>query len=540
MRTVIVLILSCAVAAAEIIPATNQVDWSAAGVLGGVPYYTNAITVTDPPYSADNTGATDCHNAITNAIANCPTHSAVYFPTGTYYLSKSINLGPNYGAAWAKPVVLRGADPTTTKIISASATSHAIVWWGTAKAASNLLTSGFTFGSTSVEAQATTGLSAGDAVLITQTNDPAIMIGDFHSSTANHVGQVNVLTNIDGTTLSLLRPLYYEYNGSLEPYIQRFTAATNFGLENLTIECTNTAASTVRMVRAMDCWVTNCVVTNLYSYGINLDSESFRCTIQHSRVAHWGGVGSSGYAISMGGHTTDNLIADNITGDATAGVLLIGGCSGNVIAYNYNYHGRTNVSSMSTSYVLHGDGANMNLIEGNYGARAKADEVWGCNFRNTFFRNFCARVDPVEGPNIPPDTRDGLRVDSTNYYQNVVGNVVGVSGQLGSGLEDYYFGWNDGGSIFDEGTTNTMVFHGNYSYETETTQWDENIADHSIPASMFLSAAPAWWNSDLWPPIGPDRYPYVGSIPARDRFLGIVRGTINIQSGSVGTIYSKW
>jgi hypothetical protein len=54
--------------------------------------------------------------------------------------------------------------------------------------------------------------------------------------------------------------------------------------------------------------------------------------------------------------------------------------------------------------------------------------------------------------------------------------------------------------------------------------WDAAIADHSIPASLYLSGKPSWWGSLAWPPFGPDLTPKEGPIPAQLRYDAMAAG----------------
>ena len=60
--------------------------------------------------------------------------------------------------------------------------------------------------------------------------------------------------------------------------------------------------------------------------------------------------------------------------------------------------------------------------------------------------------------------------------------------------------------------------HGNYDYVNNAVVWDPAIPDHTIPNSLYLTAKPSWWGELPWPPIGPDRTPMAGQIPAQQRF----------------------
>ena len=70
----------------------------------------------------------------------------------------------------------------------------------------------------------------------------------------------------------------------------------------------------------------------------------------------------------------------------------------------------------------------------------------------------------------------------------------------------------------DRNVPATIIRHGNFDYVNNAVVWDPNIPDHTIPNSLYLSGRPSWWGNLPWPPIGPDRTPMAGQIPAQQRF----------------------
>jgi hypothetical protein len=142
-------------------------------------------------------------------------------------------------------------------------------------------------------------------------------------------------------------------------------------------------------------------------------------------------------------------------------------------------------------------------------------------------------------------------------YFNVVGNVLGTQGfstvysvtaanypfttavvyRLGypSGGNNYYIPGEtvppstDYANAFDTRVQSTILLHGNYDYVTDSTVWDPTIANHALPASLYLTSKPAWFGNLAWPPIGPDLSPMVSMIPAQARYMGV-----NYTSGGNG------
>jgi hypothetical protein len=76
----------------------------------------------------------------------------------------------------------------------------------------------------------------------------------------------------------------------------------------------------------------------------------------------------------------------------------------------------------------------------------------------------------------------------------------------------------------DNDTYANLLTQGNYNYITDgvakkdgTAGWDD--ADHELPASLYYSSKPSWFEGVEWPPIGPDVTGQVVQIPAEYRYL---------------------
>src|SRR5579862_4407131 len=79
------------------------------GVPGGIPTNrTNIVDVTQAPYNADPTGATDCQPAILAAINAANSGDIIYLPAGIYLVNEPIC--PNQGKS---NYTIRGAGDTT-------------------------------------------------------------------------------------------------------------------------------------------------------------------------------------------------------------------------------------------------------------------------------------------------------------------------------------------------------------------------------------------------------------------------------------------
>lgn len=84
----------------------------------------------------------------------------------------------------------------------------------------------------------------------------------------------------------------------------------------------------------------------------------------------------------------------------------------------------------------------------------------------------------------------------------------------------------------------TWIYHGNYDYVNQSVIWDPGIADHDIPASLFLSGKPNWFYGLAFPAFDPTNVgtPSVAQIPAGYRYLN---GDDPPADSSSGPVYKR-
>lgn len=529
-KLILFLCLMPMVVVGAILPDVRVVPWSA-GVLGGIPTLTNGPSVTD--YGAVADGVTDCAVAVSNALAACPNTAAVYFPPGTYYLASSVKVGS--GSA-NKRGVFRGAGmgQTIIRLGMDDSTIGGFFFSGGNLTGSNTLASGYTKGSTVIVANATTGLSVGQQVEVGQSNDTSFAIGGIPSS-IYFQAQANQITNISGTTISLLRPLYSEFSAGFIPWIRTYTAfCTNSGVENMTLTTTSNTENEIYFLRCMDCWVKGVEMTNYNNRGMIFDrcyrGEVRQCISHDSTVQD-----SSRYGLQAAWWTTDSLFEDNIVGVVSSGVFIEWGTCGNVVSYNYCFRSYTN-TTLGVSFGLHGGAAAWNLFEGNVGNGViGTDNVWGGSPLNTFARNWATCYSPGS-----PNGRNGLLIAQNSISNNLVGNILALPSDFG------VVGNNPVPiNIYIDSIAST-INHGNFEFRTNTLIWDGTIADHTVPSSYYLSTKPPWFGLLAWPPIGPDISVCTNNaitnaplIPAQARYYGISYMSppvANITCANIGRI----
>jgi hypothetical protein len=545
-------------APSTIIPSDRLIDWSRAGVwvngVKGIPIYPVGITMqnTNPagayfirPNDATSATATANRTAFNAAIAACPLGQAVLVPAGHYCTNGAIYIN--------RRVVLRGAAPDTTIIScttntnviemgsSVSSSTYYNVLSGHGRGSSNLVVSSSNVGHFAV----------GGLVRIDQLNDPDLVTIDGPDpctwcgrdglNGTRAMGEVARVTGISGNTITLNRPLYYDYKSAFLPQICPMTNATpleNAGVENLhiTFETAQSAGNGVQIHYSVGCWVKRCEITNFHNGGLyprwGCLSFEARENYIHNPTSYNGGMG---YAIRMWGYVCDSLIEDNIIFDCHTAIDIDTGGAGNVIAYNYaaRLYPSSNVHWLLGGADSHGAHPYMNLYEGNCMEMMAFDNFHGSSSHNVVFRNYASGLsfDGYATTNLR-----ALVIDAWQRYWSVIGNVFGVAGagQLYEIPSPYttdnnkviykigYWGSSYPGEPRDSTTISAMILHGNYDYVHAGLVWDPQISDHNIPDSLYLTSKPAWFGVLDWPPFTPERSGFnpnnINKIPAQVRF----------------------
>jgi hypothetical protein len=480
---------------------------------------------------------TDDTSAIQRAINSCPNGQVVYIPAGIYRLTSELRIE-------GRSIVLRGEGRRRTRLRSDAAGGNilSITAAGTASLSTGIV-SGYTKDSAAITVDNASSLAVGDYVVVYQDNDSTIPVDPtgcggtcnwcgLYDNSGHAMTQVVRITAKNGNTLTLNRPLYYTFKESLNPEVQKLPMMSGAGVEDLLMEMSQVGSGTRNAIQISGC--ANCWVRNVETYKIRNHHVSIRysygnevrqCYFHHG----WGNYpGDWAYGVMLYFVNSDHLIEDNIFHVLRHSMVLEGGGSGNVFAYNYSKDSQGNVGEhwMFPDMITHGAHPYMNLFEGNIVVQLNLDGYWGSSSHNTAFRNW------VERRSSPPDDviSSGLFavvIDAKNRNHNIIGNILCHPGCTGvyerassTNMEIWRLGYPcPGGSIpGDPAVATSLIRHGNFDYVTNTTVWDPNIADRNLPASYYLASKPAFFGSLPWPAIGPDLTPMVGQLPAKVRF----------------------
>jgi hypothetical protein len=529
-------------AGGEIIPDDRKIDWSYAGIPGGIPERTSVCATIDSAVYGN--GTTDATDAIQNALDSCPDGQVVYVPEGTYLVNGTIHLY-DYDT-------LRGAGPGKTILKHAGGWSRSLVdmrgsiYYQLATLHKTHDVVEANKDSQSITLSSSSGIMPGDILLINQLNDNDIVdpVGVEGKCTYcgyeggdRVLGQFVEVTAVNGNQVTLNLPLHWTYNTNLDPWayqVDSYAMIHNAGLEDLTLTQDYPEVEfMIEMDGAQYSWIKNVEIQNIQRRAMwiinSLQNEIRECYV-HIGIDGYGR--DRGYGIFLDVHSSNNLVEDNILSTIDGGGIMTGGgASGNVIAYNYLHDILFDdpwwlIASPSINHNPH---PKMNLWEGDIGIKAEADIIHGSSSHNTIFRSRLAgwQSDTITTRN------NAIEIAAKNIYMNVVGSVLGTPGKSnkyevlpGQPYDDSsdYVIWalGVGSGVDDPNVAATLLRHGNYDYVTNSVVWDPGIANHDIPDSLYLSRKPEWWCQETpWPLIGPDVDGYYNDIPAKRRFEGL-------------------
>ena len=517
--------------------AGRTIDWSRAGVTGGIPNRTTTCATLSP-------GATAA--AINGAIAAC-SNGVVVLGAGTYTLSAGLTF------RGADNVTLRGAGPDRTILrftgsdscggLYADVCVHGAsdTWSGNVPAgAIRNWTAGYEKGSTKITLDSTAGLTAGQVVVLDQLDDASDTRGVFvcgsrscsqEAGPAGRAGraqqQYTQVTAISGNQVTISPGVYMvNWRASQRPQLWWWgDSATMNGVEGMTLDHgASPAATGIGFQNAYNCWVKNVKSLNANRNHVWLN-QAARIEVRNSYFFGTQNAASLSYGVELFG-SSDDLVVNNIFEHVTAPIMT-GNSAGVVVAYNFMTDMFYTVKNwmMAGLQGSHDAGTGMNLVEGNVGNSYLMDNYHGTGNLITVFRNRLPGTEGAKTSNTIP-----VNLFAYNRFVNLVGNVLGTAGYhqsyehsqaFATGSPDraiYVLGYSGVGSSttaglpYDPLVLSTLVRWGNVDPVTNQAQWKSSELSSSVsapssqalPPSLFLAVRPAWWGSIPWPAIGPD------------------------------------
>jgi hypothetical protein len=548
---IIVLSLACVESTAHaqpwsgILDPSRAIDWSTAGVVGGIPTNRDTICATFNP------GATAAEISAQLGNAACA-NKVVKLNAGTYNLTAGLDFQGNSN------VTLRGAGPDKTLLKFTAKASclgqgaticirgRDLGYYGADSGPAHIAnwTSGYAKGSAQITLSSTTGLSVGMFIFIDQLNDTTDTGNIYVCGTAGvcvqqgstpngRTGrgqrQLVRVTGINGTIVTISPGVYMpNYRAAQSPsawWGNVGSLVSGNGIEDLSIDGTNASGgqSNVTLIFAVNSWVKNIRSINASSPRAHLLMyETAQCTVRDSYfVGSRGDADSStNYGIESSG-SSDALVENNIIQHRTT-PLISDGDQGSVWAYNFSIddHYTANGTAptfMQASSYSHEIGNGMVLREGNIDVGEKGDVIHGTSNLFTYFRNQSIGWETGKDGETSP-----VILHANQRYWAFIGNVLGKSGyhntyQADSQTAIWRIGISYGGIPADPLVAQTLMRWGNYDTVSGAVRWEATEVpsgisaypnaiptSHTLPASFYLTAEPSWWGLVPWPAIGPD------------------------------------
>lgn len=570
-----------------VIDPARAVDWSSAGVAGGIP--SSAWT----QCGSTITAYTGTASTINTAISGCAANHYVLLGAGTFNLSTGIDF------AGKSHVAVRGNGANSTFIVftggcagngvganicmngannSPGGEQNVGDWTAGYSAGTTVITLA-NVGSTTPAVGNISNLAIGSILYLDQldtatdtgwiwnclvtnvcsngaTGGAARTDGTCNGGMCNRSQQqAVVVTNISGLNITVSPGLYMPNwaTGQKPQAWYGNSYITGSGIETLSIDNSgSTETYGILLMGCTQCWVSGVRSLTAKRGHVALEGAT-HSVVQNSYFYQNQSHAAVSYGIDMFWGNSDNLIQNNICQQVTDSCPNNnGGAEGNVIAYNFAIaDSYTTPAWMQPPFYQHASGDSFFLWEGNIGAGYIADNVHGTHHFDTLFRNRLRGWESICDGSPCSSQTDAIQIYASSRFFNIVGNVNGqtsyhtnyacsanpgsptcASGNIsiytlgftgnGGAQNTSIVGFNSdcggtGGNDSDKCTTTGLMRWGNYDTVNAANQFvnaevPSGLAQfsnavpstHTLPASFYLSAKPAFWQGEPWPPIGPD------------------------------------
>ncbi|HUH74082.1 MAG TPA: MopE-related protein [Chitinophagales bacterium] len=471
---------------AQDIPEERISDWSKAGHQTAIPEFKNILNILD--YGGSKNGSADNVAAFNSAIKAAIPGTTIFFPSGQYAFSNTINITKD-------SIIIKGEGVSTQLLFNLNGVARNLIQIQGAQINTDRWIT------ESIE-------NKQDYVIVNQAqafapeqwvtliaNDSSIMESNWAYNTG---GQILQIKNIVEDTLFFKSSFRRSHAMDTEPRLKIMTPRKYVGIENLYIERVDAVdAQTTNMFfkRAVNSWIIG-VESNMTnaSHATFMNSSNMTLRGSYFHHSHSYGNGGRGYGIVIEYTSGECLIENNMFNNLRHSVLMQAGANGNVIGYNYSINPYwTDVTLLPANsagdIVLHGNYPYSNLIEGNSVQQIVIDDSHGINGSyNTIFRNKMSGY--------------GFLINNgAGNSSNILGNDITSNGFLMglytlNGSDHYQYGNRVKGA-------NSFKPNGTKDLTTE---------------SYYLCSSPKWWNNETWPNIGAP-YSYNSTqIPAENRW----------------------
>lgn len=502
------------------------------GVEGNIPERTNIYVALGDSGQAPSYAQSVTSGDIQTALNECPSGYVVFLNTGTYTFNTTVSIPSNktLRGAGMDNTILTGQG--NTGVFYGSAGNMIQFYGGGYTNPDSLTTSNigatYTVGSTSITLADASAFPSTGFVFVDQLNDASIPVvtnnfGDGVDWTnARSFAVLHKITGKAGNTLSIDPPAIFTFTSAKTPRAIKVqpTYVQNAGIEHLTIKNLNSSHIGIGFFAAANCWAYKVKVQKFGKYGVWLYLDTFRNTIRQCYFTDaYDFANTDHYPVFLSNVSSFNLVESNLLYSVPDGIITQS-CSGNVIAYNYFHtvHKTTNLNSWFWRDThCHQAHIAKTLWEGNYGTGLTFDEVGGSNSHNIAFRNRFTGYDESTQQNAATENHGCVVTWSTSGYNNIVGNVLGKSGESAQYEDDDPYNSSTKNIYCYEGgyagvSWTTQYRHRNYNYLTDTIKdcgtagepgCQSESEDTTLPDSLYLSSKPAWFGSQTYPPVDP-------------------------------------
>jgi hypothetical protein len=373
--------------------------------------------------SADNNWRGNPENLTAWSVAGFPSGT---YPQGTNQITLATVANLNVG----NPIILDQLDPTTDNggiIVSQATTAQTAVAPGLAGPYTTQGSSQSMRGpSNAACAGSATCRSQEQIVTVTSCNG-VTTLGAACSGTNVVVGISSGLEMPNWTSAQTPQAWWAS------------SPALNDGVEDLSENLSScSGCNGLNFFNAQNSWVKGVSTSNSSGEGqLRIEYGNNISIVNNYMALSAGGTGSYGAEAFS---ATDCLIANNIMQGVTTPQISNGTTSGCVFAYNYSINGYY-TSSPGYNIPAHGDhgsGVGMVLVEGNIANGATADVIHGTANLNTHFRNFFTGTQPVcyaSGSSYSTSTYEACnnnvdpeQVFAFHRFYNIIGNILGTTG----------------------------------------------------------------------------------------------------------------
>jgi hypothetical protein len=372
--------------------------------------------------------------------------------------------------------------------------------------------------------------------------------GCWFSNCDRPTAELHRIAAISGNTITFDSPatISYRTRHKAQLYYYQTPFTEQAGIEQMTVA--HGDDDNIDFHWCAYCWASNVESTLWLGAGFGIQN-SFRVELNAFYVHQpvWPVPGGGGYNISLQDASSEILIWNGIS--VLGNKVMVGRASGagSVTAYNYmdmafdSGAASWQEAGLNNSHMV---GSHHMLFEGNYAFNIESDQTHGNAIYNTFFRNhttgfrahFTDYLDNTDVDDINQQSTNGpLRTASVHaysYWNSLVGNVFGFPGQMGGFIygdrvlpngdwpaQILMMGWADlPDHVYDPKVIATNFVDGNFDYVTNAVTWAPADTAHTLPNSLFLKKAPAFFAGYAWPWVDPLGSPQVHTLPAKARY----------------------